>query len=463
MNRRYGTLICSVLFSLQAVLSGWCVDLPQALRQVSGDIQAAQEELTKQRGAQVEARLALSERMRDLEQQVNALNEEIKTLRAKESHNRDEWNRMTGEARRAHDEQAAVFSMVREYRKASETRLSSAELEFYEARYSALDGLLKKAGDPAVLYDTVKAALHLAGDISRNKQAGIIFPGRCVNDEGVVEEGSVAVVADCAFFAGETAAGLCVNRKGHLLPGLFTAGLSGADRTAIRALADGQRADVPVDTAGGRALVWTGQRRTLWQHIKAGGMVMVPIVITGLAALYISLLKGLQLVQISRETAAFRHGEALSALRSVNPETQRRYFESVPERIGYLITPLIEYRRESHEKIEEIMHDRILAEMPALEKYLGTLAVLGGVAPLLGLLGTVTGIIHVFKMVTVFGSGDASILSGGISEALITTEFGLIIAIPVLLIHAWLSRRVRLILGTWERMVVGLIQGMEHE
>jgi biopolymer transport protein ExbB len=66
-------------------------------------------------------------------------------------------------------------------------------------------------------------------------------------------------------------------------------------------------------------------------------------------------------------------------------------------------------------------------------------------------------------MVTVFGSGDASILSGGISEALITTEFGLIIAIPVLLIHAWLSRRVRLILGTWERMVVGLIQGMEHE
>ncbi len=463
MNGRYGLYLCLILLFLHGVASGWCADLQQALRQVDADMRTAQDELTRQRGTQAEARRALSEQMRDLERQVNALSEDVKTRRAKEAHNQDEWNRMTENARRAHDEMASVFNMVREYRKASETHLSTAELAFYEGPFSGLDGLLKRSGDPLVLYDTVKEALHLAGEISRNKQAGMRFPGRCVDEDGVVLEGVVGVIADCAFFAGEQNAGLCVPRRDRLLPGLFTAGLSGRDRESIRALIDGRMAEVPVDTAGGRALLWTEQQRTLWQHIKAGGLVMVPIVLTGLAALYMSILKGFQLVAISRETGSFRQEDALKVLRSGEPELQRRYFESIPERIGYLITPLIEYRRESHEKIEEIMHDRILAEMPALEKYLGTLAVLGGVAPLLGLLGTVTGIIHVFKMVTVFGSGDASILSGGISEALITTEFGLMIAIPVLLIHAWLARRVRLILGTWERMVVGLIQEMEHE
>ena len=79
---------------------------------------------------------------------------------------------------------------------------------------------------------------------------------------------------------------------------------------------------------------------------------------------------------------------------------------------------------------------------------------LGGVAPLLGLLGTVTGMIHTFNLATIFGTGNAKLLSGGISEALITTEYGLYIAIPVLLAHAFFARRVRSIIGALERAVV---------
>jgi biopolymer transport protein ExbB len=65
------------------------------------------------------------------------------------------------------------------------------------------------------------------------------------------------------------------------------------------------------------------------------------------------------------------------------------------------------------------------------------------VAPLLGLLGTVTGMIHTFRLISVFGTGDPRLLSAGISEALITTEAGLVVAIPLLLLHAFLSRRVQ--------------------
>jgi biopolymer transport protein ExbB len=109
------------------------------------------------------------------------------------------------------------------------------------------------------------------------------------------------------------------------------------------------------------------------------------------------------------------------------------------------------------------MHERALATIPTLDRHLGMLAVLGGVAPLLGLLGTVTGMIHTFELVTIFGTGDAKLLSGGITEALVTTETGLIIAVPVLLVHAYLSRRVRGIVTSLEQTVVGFMNRMHRQ
>jgi biopolymer transport protein ExbB len=77
-------------------------------------------------------------------------------------------------------------------------------------------------------------------------------------------------------------------------------------------------------------------------------------------------------------------------------------------------------------------------------------AITASAAPLLGLLGTVTGMISTFKLISVFGAGDAQSLSSGISEALVTTQFGLIVAIPALLLYAYLSRKAK-----------GMVDGME--
>ena len=101
--------------------------------------------------------------------------------------------------------------------------------------------------------------------------------------------------------------------------------------------------------------------------------------------------------------------------------------------------------------------------MPKLEQHLGTLAVLGGVAPLLGLLGTVTGMIHTFDLVTIFGTGEARLLSGGISEALITTKFGLGIAIPVLLVHAFFARRIRTVVAELENAAIRVVNALKIE
>jgi CBS domain-containing protein len=117
----------------------------------------------------------------------------------------------------------------------------------------------------------------------------------------------------------------------------------------------------------------------------------------------------------------------------------------------------VQHIREPRELIEEVMYEKVLATRLKLERFLPFIAITAASAPLLGLLGTVTGIINTFKLITVFGSGDVKTLSGGISEALITTEFGLIVAIPSLLLHAFLSRKARGIVNQMEKAAVAFV------
>jgi biopolymer transport protein ExbB len=102
----------------------------------------------------------------------------------------------------------------------------------------------------------------------------------------------------------------------------------------------------------------------------------------------------------------------------------------------------------------------MLAAKPGLESLLPFIALTAAAAPLLGLLGTVTGMISTFNMISLFGTGDPKTLSGGISEALITTEFGLYVAIPAVLAHAFLSRKAKGVLGSMEQTAVGFINGV---
>ena len=90
------------------------------------------------------------------------------------------------------------------------------------------------------------------------------------------------------------------------------------------------------------------------------------------------------------------------------------------------------------------------------EKWLGVITLTAAVAPLLGLLGTVSGMIETFKMMTLFGAGDPSAVSGGISEALITTELGLIVAIPSIVISAYLAKKVKAYFSQIESEVIKL-------
>ena len=103
------------------------------------------------------------------------------------------------------------------------------------------------------------------------------------------------------------------------------------------------------------------------------------------------------------------------------------------------------------------LDEAVLKELKPLESWLNTVRVLAAVAPLLGLLGTVTGMIKTFQQITLFGTGDPKIMAGGISEALVTTMLGLISAIPLLLIHSFAATTARRVGQVLEEQAAGLI------
>jgi biopolymer transport protein ExbB len=102
----------------------------------------------------------------------------------------------------------------------------------------------------------------------------------------------------------------------------------------------------------------------------------------------------------------------------------------------------------------------MLGARTRLERGLPFLALAATTGPLLGLLGTVTGMIATFKAISSFGSGDPKMLAAGISEALICTATGMAVAIPSLLLHAFLSRRAKGIIGSMEQTAVGFVNGV---
>ena len=109
------------------------------------------------------------------------------------------------------------------------------------------------------------------------------------------------------------------------------------------------------------------------------------------------------------------------------------------------------------EVTRKALREHLLREGPVLERHLDTLAVLAGASPLLGLLGTVSGMIRMFEAITRFGTGDPGLLAGGISEALITTQVGLAIAIPLLLVHNHLRNRANHLLGDMDLCAVTFV------
>jgi biopolymer transport protein ExbB len=167
--------------------------------------------------------------------------------------------------------------------------------------------------------------------------------------------------------------------------------------------------------------------------IEGGGIIGIVILSIGGVAVLLIILRIINLVRVSRKNdklldavvARVKEGDLGEALNQA---------ATLPAAMGRVIRSTLQGLRSDPSSVEDVISESVLNEQPLLERYRSALSVFAAVAPLLGLLGTVTGMISTFDVITQYGTGDPQLLSGGISEALITTELGLAVAIPTLLI-----------------------------
>jgi biopolymer transport protein ExbB len=200
----------------------------------------------------------------------------------------------------------------------------------------------------------------------------------------------------------------------------------------------------------------------VFEIIVAGGWLMLPIVACSIVALAICgnrllvlrprlitppglMAQVWELTQSGQLTA-----ERLSSIRSASP-------------LGRIIAAGINNSRHGRDIMKESIQEEASHVVHDLERFLNPLGTIAAITPLLGLLGTVIGMIKVFMEIMIQGTGNASILAGGISEALITTAAGLAVAIPALVMHRYFQRRIDDLVLTMEQESIKLVEAIHGD
>ncbi len=193
--------------------------------------------------------------------------------------------------------------------------------------------------------------------------------------------------------------------------------------------------------------------------LAAGGWVMPLIVLCSVLALAISIERW---IALNQTRIAPPHLLALvwKQLKAGELDAQRMKQLRQGSPLGAILAAGLANRRQGREVMKESIQEAASHVVHDLEKYLNTLGTVAAVAPLLGLLGTVVGMIRVFTEITVQGTGNANALAGGISEALITTATGLAVAIPALVMHRYFTGKIDTIVVGLEQETIKLVDAL---
>jgi biopolymer transport protein ExbB len=196
-----------------------------------------------------------------------------------------------------------------------------------------------------------------------------------------------------------------------------------------------------LDPSRGTILGLLIQAPSLPERIAQGGLVGYVIIALGLLGVLISVERLVRLAGASRGIQAQLRSSIADEANALGRILQ--VYESNPAA--------------DNETLELKLDEAILREAPRLERWQGWIKVLAAIAPLLGLLGTVVGMIRTFQAITLFGTGDPKLMAGGISQALVTTVLGLIVAIPLVLLHSLVSSRSKMLVDILEEQSAGIV------
>ncbi len=218
---------------------------------------------------------------------------------------------------------------------------------------------------------------------------------------------------------------------------------SGVNKRKLRRLQDSSEGvyDVDIDPTRGAILDKLIQKKTFFQRIADGGFVGYVIILLGLGGVALA-------------------SERIYVLRNTLESIRQQEFSAdimQDNLLGSLLQTARENVNESLDSLELILDEKIQSITPTIEIRVKAIKLIATVAPLLGLLGTVIGMIETFQAITLFGTGDPKLMAGGISQALVTTMLGLIVAAPLLFMHSYAENYSKSIISFLEEKASGIV------
>ena len=197
----------------------------------------------------------------------------------------------------------------------------------------------------------------------------------------------------------------------------------------------------PTGPTGGSLLANLIQTPSLVERAQQGREVGYAIIAVGTIGILIAIYKLIELAGVAKAVKSQANSKAAD---SRNP-------------LGRVLKVGQDNFEKDIDTLELKLAEAIMAERPAIERWIGAVRIISVVAPLAGLLGTVTGMIVTFQMITLYGTGDPKLMAGGISQALVTTVLGLLVAIPTTLLHSFTASSARGIISTLEEQSTGIL------
>ncbi|VGO21404.1 MotA/TolQ/ExbB proton channel family protein [Pontiella sulfatireligans] len=423
--------------------------------QMDAKLEASLEELSNVRKGIAKEKLPMVKGLNALEDEVMDVRlEHQKIMRQLDSRNFD-LNNLRADIKSRKGEKNYISNLLVEYTRNFETRLHIAELDQYEevvksatlapdnSNLSAEAIFVKQTG-------LVEASIQRLQDIV----GGNTFSGTSAGEDGLVKQGNFIMLGPIALFASEDGAlaGIAEQRLGSLEPTVLP--FSDPLNTAlVQATVAAKSGGFPFDPSLGNARKIEETKETFKEHIQKGGIVAYVILGMFVLCVGVAIVKWIQLSLVPKPSEKAVQ-PVLRAMLVNDHEKAVAEIKNIKGPTGQMLAVGIEHIDESKDLVEEVMYEEMLTTRMSVNKLTPVLAVCASTAPLMGLLGTVTGIINTFKLITVFGSGDVKTLSGGISEALITTELGLVVAISALVLYAFLSRKAKSITDNMEQVAI---------
>lgn len=356
-----------------------------------------------------------------------------KELAGKFASNEKQLVELNAQWEQASGDMNEIFAVTRQGASDAVKLLSESAVEGqYPERLAPLKAMAQDKQVPdraalALLPATLLQEIRESGRIAR-------FNGKVLDAQGAASEQSLTRVGSFALLGSE---GFLQPTAEGLSPVL---GLPGSV-LAVAAYQGQEGEALPLDPSHGTLLAMLAQAPTFWQQVQQGGQVGAIIVLLAAIGLGIA---AVRLWSLSRELGRVRRQLKSGEYHADNA-------------LGRVLTVADKHPELSMETLELRLDEAILQETPRMERGIGMVKVIAAIAPMLGLLGTVTGMIGTFQAITQFGTGDPKIMAGGISMALVTTVQGLVAAIPLILAHSLLQSRFTELSNVLEQQVAGIL------